>query len=402
MKLHSRIHGLTLPEPKILRIADSPERPDEVKALEALVVHRPSETINDGFGLVLSRSGEGRFPQLPPEINYVQTGDIIRVSTNGEISVIYRKTSRFNAMLVTERCNSKCLMCSQPPKAINDDFLIEDWLKAIPLMSQDTPELGITGGEPTLRFHDLLDLIHSVRQHLPATALHMLSNGRLFSYLKYAQKIADLAHPDFMIGIPLYSDLPDAHDFVVQARDAFKQTVLGILNLARLQQKIEIRFVLHRLTYERLPQFARFVARNLPFVDHVALMGLEIMGYTRSNLEALWVDPVDYQKQLEAAVGELIWAGVPVSIYNLPLCLLPKSLWNYSRQSISDWKNIYFDECQRCAVKPFCAGFFASAEVKRSKHIRSLGTSEREYASGIFDAPSGDPSTSECGQATAV
>jgi hypothetical protein len=132
MKLHSRIHGLTLPEPKILRIADSPERPDEVKALEALVVHRPSETINDGFGLVLSRSGEGRFPQLPPEINYVQTGDIIRVSTNGEISVIYRKTSRFNAMLVTERCNSKCLMCSQPPKAINDDFLIEDWLKAIP------------------------------------------------------------------------------------------------------------------------------------------------------------------------------------------------------------------------------------------------------------------------------
>lgn len=30
--------------------------------------------------------------------------------------------------------------------------------------------------------------------------------------------------------------------------------------------------------------------------------------------------------------------GVPVSIYNLPLCLIPAHLSHFARQSISDWK----------------------------------------------------------------
>jgi len=387
MKLHSKITSLSLREPKVLRITENPTRPSHYRASEALVVETVSGPVDKDFALTLSKTDNLFVPQLPPEISYLQSGDIIRVSTNGEVSVLYRKNSRFNAMLMTERCNSKCVMCSHPPRDINDDFLIEEWLTAVPLMSPDTPELGITGGEPTLRFFHLLRLIEVVKECLPSTALHMLSNGRLFSYLKYAQRIADLAHPDFMIGIPLYSDLPDAHDYVVQAKDAFRQTVLGILNLGRVKQKIEVRFVIHRLTYERLPQFARFVARNFPFVDHVALMGLEIMGYARSNLDALWIDPINYQKQLEAAVLELDWAGLPVSIYNLPLCLLSKSLWKYSRQSISDWKNIYFDECQRCAVKPFCAGFFTSAKVKCSERIRPLDMSDRNYVSSIFAPP---------------
>jgi len=384
VKLYSKIHGLRLAEPKVLRIAEEPDRPGDVKAVEALLLEQSTRTNAEGFGLMLSRSTSAGLLQLPPELNYLRTGDIIRVSTNGELSVLYRKNSRFNTMLVTERCNSKCLMCSQPPRDINDDFLIEDWLEAIRLMSPETAELGITGGEPTLRFQGLLDLIAATKEHLPNTALHMLSNGRLFCYLKYAQRIAAIGHRDFVIGIPIYSDVPTIHDFVVQAEKAFEQTLLGILNLARVHQRIEIRFVIHRQTVDRLPQFARFVARNLPFVDHVALMGLEIMGYTRSNLETLWIDPLDFQQQLEAAVFELNWAGLPVSIYNLPLCLLPKPLWRYSRQSISDWKNIYFDECQKCAVQEFCAGFFASAEMKRSRFIRPLAMSDREYAIDIF------------------
>jgi hypothetical protein len=33
-------------------------------------------------------------------------------------------------------------------------------------------------------------------------------------------------------------------------------------------------------TFARLPQLAEFIVRNLTFVDHVALMGLEITGFT--------------------------------------------------------------------------------------------------------------------------
>ena|ERR1700686_547244 len=97
-----------------------------------------------------------------------------------------------------------------------------------------------------------------------------------------------------MIGIPLYSDIASKHDFVVQAKGAFDETVRGIMNLARVGQRIEIRFVIHQQTFSRLAHTPRFIARNLPFVDQVALMGLEITGFTKANLGALWIDPIEY------------------------------------------------------------------------------------------------------------
>jgi len=386
MKLQSSIPDIKVPRKMVLRVAESSKRSYENRNNEVLITDEFDEKDAAGFALSLSRKGlNSQIAQLPADLNYVAEGDVLRFEPSGRVTVLYRKSSPFNAMLVTERCNSKCLMCSQPPRDIDDDYLIEDWLRVIPLMSSDTPELGITGGEPTLRFDDLLALIRSAKEHLPTTALHMLSNGRLFNYLKYVQRMADIQHHDFMIGIPLYADVDNIHDFVVQAKGAFSQTVLGILNLARVRQKIEIRFVIHRHTFARMPQFARFIRRNLPFVDHVTFMGLEIMGYAKSNLDALWIDPVEYQNQLEEAVLELASARIHVSVYNLPLCLLPRSLWPFARKSISDWKNIYFDECDLCEVRDFCAGFFTSAQVKRSAHIRPLGDTERRFADSLWN-----------------
>jgi hypothetical protein len=35
-----------------------------------------------------------------------------------------------------------------------------------------------------------------------------------------------------------------------------------------------------------------WLARNLPFVDHVALMGLENTGFALANQDLLWIDPL--------------------------------------------------------------------------------------------------------------
>ena len=159
---------------------------------------------------------------------------------------------------------------------------------------------------------------------------------------------------------------------MVQAKGAFDETIRGILNLKSYSQKVEIRVVLHKQTYERLPELARFIARNFQFVDHVALMGLEITGFTRANLDELWIDPLDYQDQLKEAVHILTRAGIRTSIYNLQLCLLPKSLWEFSVKSISDWKNKYYPECSGCSERHGCGGFFESSDLKRSSNIRPL------------------------------
>jgi hypothetical protein len=51
-----------------------------------------------------------------------------------------------------------------------------------------------------------------------------------------------------MLGIPLYADVDTIHDYVVQVRGAFDETVLGLYNLAQNQVPIEIRVVLHAQT----------------------------------------------------------------------------------------------------------------------------------------------------------
>ncbi|MGN6108233.1 MAG: His-Xaa-Ser system radical SAM maturase HxsC [Kofleriaceae bacterium] len=288
------------------------------------------------------------------------------------IHALYRRNSPSNSFLVTERCDNYCVMCSQPPKEHDDRWIVDELMDAIPLVSPETAELGLTGGEPGLLGERLVELIQQCRRYLPTTALHVLSNGRSFKNAQLARSLAGVGHPDLMIGIPLYADVPEIHDYVVQARGAFDETIRGILNLKQCGVRVELRFVIHADTYDGLSRFARFVARNLLFVDHVALMGLELMGFARSNLDALWIDPLDYQGELREAVEILDRAGVAVSIYNHQLCVLDPELHRFARASISDWKNTYASECDACALRSECGGFFSSSSLRRSRGIAAV------------------------------
>ena len=304
-----------------------------------------------------------------PHLEYLSDGDVVRLSPDGSISVLYRRASRYNTILTTERCNSFCLMCSQPPKTADDSYRVGMILRLLELIDQAAVELIISGGEPTLLGDNFLDIIEKARVTLPRTALHVLTNGRLFKSKEFARRLADIGHHDLMLGIPLYSDVPELHDYVVQASSAFDETLEGFYNLAANRVRLELRVVLHKQTYERLPKLAEFVTRNLPFIEHVALMGLEMFGFTPRNLDVLWIDPVDYAVQLEEATLMLATRGMNVSIYNHQLCTIPRSLWPYARKSISDWKNVYIDVCGPCGVKDFCGGFFQSATKRHSVHI---------------------------------
>ncbi len=90
------------------------------------------------------------------------------------------------------------------------------------------------------------------------------------------------------------------------------------------------------------------------------------------NLEALWVDPWEYQPQLREAVRILTRHRMNVSVYNHQLCVLDRDLWPFARKSISDWKNEYLAECNNCGVKDQCGGFFSSSKIRRSAFIHPI------------------------------
>ena len=374
---NAQIRPLTIEKSAILRITTNPNYPGPLRGKSALLQDNVTTGPSNGFAMLLVRNvfNDHDLPtnnvlKIGPDLDYLSDGDVVRVGSDGRIKTIYRREARGVSLLVTERCNSFCVMCSQPPRDIDDDYLIDDYLEAIPLFDRSTREIGITGGEPTLLGERLFKLLRTLKAYLPDTAVHVLSNGRTARDLSLAEAFARVKHPDLMLGIPLYSDIPAIHDFVVQADGAYDETLRGIINLKRCGVRVEIRVVIHRPTYKRLPELARFIVRNLQFVDHVALMGLELMGFARSNLDELWIDPVDYQAELTEATRTMSRAGIRTSIYNHQLCLLDPRIRGFSVKSISDWKNEYMPECAGCQLMSQCGGFFSSAILRRSPHIR--------------------------------
>lgn len=378
LKLYGRgvAENFVLDRSRLFTLTKNPHLPIGERADKAFIVE--GSLAPEGYGAYLTFESVEEVVQqnqleLPEEMSYIDEGDIARISPSGRISVIFRKKSPNNTFLLTERCNHYCLMCSQPPKDHDDSWLMEEAMEALELIPKDTVNIGYTGGEPTLYGDQFLELIAKTKQVLPNTAIDVLTNGRTFKDSSFAKRYAEIDHHDCLLGIPIYSDDPAQHDYVVQANGAFDETVQGILNLKRFNQKVEIRVVIHKQTIDRLVQTCEFIARNLIFVDHVALMGLEMMGFTRANLDKLWIDPYEYKNTLSKALEVLNSYGIKTSIYNHQLCVVNLDVKPNYVKSISDWKNEYVEECDSCIKKNECGAFFSSSKKYRfSDHIKAF------------------------------
>jgi len=353
---------------------------DEVRRADYIRVVPRATTLDEGVsGYAAVLLEEPAAAETPGALHGYESLDFLRdgyvavVETRtAKVHVLYRPESPHNTLFASDRCNSNCIMCSQPPQDVDNSGVAAEHLRIIDLIETPPKHMGITGGEPALLKDGLVEVIARLKERFPETGALMLSNGRMFAYEDFVAKLAAVRHPDFLTSIPLYADNAADHDYVVQAKGAFDQTIQGLYNAAKHGLAVEVRVVLHKQTIPGLLPLMEFIYRNLPFVRHVALMGLEIMGYVKKNWDMVWIDPVDYAQELESAVTYLFHRRVAVSIYNLPLCVLPKSLWSFARQSISDYKNIYLDECEGCSVRPHCAGLFQSSETRHSRAIKAV------------------------------
>jgi His-Xaa-Ser system radical SAM maturase HxsC len=300
-------------------------------------------------------------------LSELHEGDVVAVSPKGIIRVLYDSCTSQHALLVTERCNHRCIMCPQPIVREEHDNTAFN-LKLISLFDRISGNICLTGGEPTLIGDDLFVLIRAIWRRAPKASVSVLTNGVRFADYDYARRFADIQHPDLQVEIPLYADTDIGHNRIVGA-ETFYKTIQGFFNLARLHQRIGLRVVIHRQTCGRLPQLAEFIYRNLPFVWHVMFMHLEPEGLAKENIAALWIDPYDCNPALQKAVLYLSRRNMHVSIYNAQLCILPNALRPFARQSISEWKRVYLPTCAGCGKKEGCAGFFASASRYHSSHI---------------------------------
>lgn len=299
-------------------------------------------------------------PAVLDEQGEIREGDVAAVGEDmSYVHILIRETDQHHTVFLTNRCNSNCLMCSQPPTLQNDSWLIDEACQVAIHMRASPGLLGFSGGEPLLLGEHMRKVLDTFIRRHPTTQFDVLSNGRLLADKPFADRLLNGLNKQVSWMIPLYGHADFLHDFVVQSHGAFEETLAGLVHLHAHQQSIQIRTVLIRPVLENLPAFCEFIGKNLPFVREVALMACEPIGFALANREVSDIDLSDWQEELSAGIRNLERAKLSVIIMNTPLCALSPELWVYARKSISDWKRVFSPECAGCAVKADCCGLFA-------------------------------------------
>ena len=298
-------------------------------------------------------------------------GDVVCYEQrSGSLEVVFEVNSKTNSLYVTNACNSRCQFCPQPSTS-DDGSLYDAAMDVIRLVGNAGDVVNVTGGEPTLSRARMLSLLEYAANKWSATKLCVLTNGRALKDYSYVEEIFNVRSVEnISFGIPLYADSAVVHDAVVGVNGAFSQTIRGLYNLAHKKAEIEVRFVVSRLSYKRLPSLIGFIGRNLPFINRIAVMGLEPTGYCRERWLDFWIDPEDATRELIAAASMADNYNISLWLYNMQLCCLPTTLRNIACVSISEWKRVYVSECDACPMRRSCGGFFASQNEKRFRPRR--------------------------------
>ena len=270
--------------------------------------------------------------------------------------------SNSNVLFVTDQCNNHCVMCCQPPKKRDDfDYYFKRNKALIKSAPKETKVVCITGGEPTLAGDQFLELVRIAREELPETEIQILSNGRSFKDKNLVHQLKDAGGDKVFVGVPLHSDYASDHDKIAGAKGSFNETMLGLYNLADEGIPVELRIVINKMNYQRLPQMADYIFKNLYFVAWTAWMAMEDTGWASDNHDLVWAEPEDYMKDLCSAADFLSGWGISTAFYNIPLCLIPESCRHFAERSISDWKTLFPDKCSGCSLKEKCCGLFATS-----------------------------------------
>lgn len=317
-------------------------------------------------GCVFSGSGRGF---LQPgaignaDISGISDGDILTLDDRGHYDFVWEEGSPHNVFFLTGKCNVACRMCPQPPDDA-DETAYEDAARILELLrGRELSEICITGGEPTMFRDKFLRFLADCAAQHPEARISILTNGRTLADMEFVEKIAEIATPQITFCMSLHGDNPKTHDNLVGRPESFEKTETGLYNLARKGIRTEIRHVVTRTNYRRLPRMARHLYNYFPFAAHYAFMAMEMHGEALKNAAEVMINPAEYRDELADAALILERGGLPVSLYNVPLCMADERVRHLARQSISGWKNIFPEKCGNCARKSECCGFFATSET---------------------------------------
>jgi len=156
---------------------------------------------------------------------------------------------------LTEKCNLRCKHCYQEDKYIKGELDIEGKKRIIDMFGKAIDVWGVhgiinfTGGEPTLKKEELIQLIKYTKKKYLDITIGILSNGTLIDK-KLASSLKKAGVNDIQVSLDGATE--KCHDFI-RGEGNFKKAIAGIKNVVSVGLLGEIMFTLHGLNAEEVP-----------------------------------------------------------------------------------------------------------------------------------------------------
>lgn len=282
----------------------------------------------------------------------------ILLEENGKRHLLFRIENRELTFFLTSKCNQHCIMCPQKLDidSPDNDLILQ---RVIDNLDYDVLDgICFTGGESILKMKFIEQVVKKAPERIFIT---ILTNGTIMPNVEI------LKSPRVKLCVPLYASYDELHNKMTGVQSFYK-VIENLIKISQYETLIELRFVMTSLNWQCLEEYARFVWRNLPFIQDVAFMGMELTAEALKNKDELWINPKEYIDALQKAVSYLDSCDVTAWIYNLPLCLFDEPYRKFVVKSISPWKVRYVTTCDKCKMKSDCGGMFFS-DVKEVEKI---------------------------------
>jgi len=306
---------------------------------------------------------ESSQPEIPAYM-----GNIINKTIPNQIVPPAPKKGLRSFIVLTRECINDCLFCTEKPRIDWPDPTTEEVKEILTRDCKSFSHIVFSGGEPSLH-RDICELIeHAKKLGYDVT---LFSNGRLFSNPEFTEKIIKAGLDNILI--PLHGYPLEIHDQITQRPGSFKQTILGINNLASHNSiRVSVKVIPNKINYKILPDLASFIV-SLPHIHFIAMDMLCIAGNALKNKDIISTKLSNMMPYMEKALDIWIMAGKRINITSLPLCLINKKYWKYmsnsrikkevtvgfnksKESSINYTGQVLTPVCENCLLREKCPG----------------------------------------------
>ncbi len=280
---------------------------------------------------------------------------------------------------IWNRCNNNCVMCTNPVDFQNKETSRDYSFEGITMRARyradswrkNRENLNFTGGEPTIhpRF---LELCYWFRRNFPKNRLVLATNGRMFSYPRFAKnflKINNLA-----VEIAILGHNNQLHDAITRTKGSFEQTIKGIHNILKYRkrfQELEIRIILIKQNYKLVGKILNLIFNDFPLIDRVVIIFPEPEGVCGKNYKIIGITYTQVKEKIASVIQKWNDKFNELRLYHFPLCTLTPELWKYTwitqrREEVS-----YLLGCDKCSYKKYCCGIHKDyLEIVGNKEFR--------------------------------